>query len=271
MKGFCPLSSGSKGNAIYLGTEKTKVLFDMGISLRSLKERLACIDVDVAEIDAVFVTHEHTDHIRGIEMLVKKYNTPIISNADTAKAICQSIKVAPKCTIFSTGQSFVYKDLKVHPFSIQHDTLDPVAFSVTYKDIKIGVCADLGFVSQLVMHHLQGCHILYIEANHEEELVHACRRPMLYKQRVLSRQGHLSNTHCAHLLNAIYHDDLQYVYLAHLSSECNRPKLALQTVGNFLENEGKSVHLTIAHQAKVSDPTYFGEGDRLERKVLHIH
>lgn len=271
MKGFCPLSSGSKGNAIYLGTSNTKVLFDMGISLRSLKERLSHIDVDVSEIDAVFITHEHTDHIRGIEMLVKKYNTSVISNADTAKALCQSIQVTPKCTIFSTGQAFTYKDLKVHPFSIQHDTLDPVAFTVTFDGIKIGICADLGFVSQLVTHHLQGCHVLYIEANHEEELVHACPRPMLYKQRVLSRQGHLSNANCGQLLKTVYHDDLQYVYLAHLSGECNRPKLALQTVQNILEEDGKCVDLAIAHQAKVSDPIYFSEDNQLERRALRLH
>jgi len=252
MKGFCPLASGSSGNSIYLGTEKAKVLFDVGISFKSLKERLSEIEVSIDEIDAVVISHEHTDHMKAVEMIAKKTSIPVFCNSDTAKMICQTMQVRPKLKIFSTGEDFTFGDMEIHPFSIQHDTVDPVAFTITFNDIKIGVCTDLGFVTKLVKHHLLDCDFIYIEANHDEDLVHMCPRPMVYKQRVLSRQGHLSNKACAELLVSVFNPKLKHVFLAHLSSECNRHDLALNTVKEALEKENKQVEISIAYADKVS-------------------
>ncbi len=257
MYGFCPLASGSSGNTYYLGTKKAKVLFDVGVSFKTLKERLEVIDVDVESIDAIFITHEHTDHISGLQMVVKKLDIPIFCNSDTAKAICQSVDVRPKFKIFSTGEPFTFKDIDVHPFSIQHDTLDPVAFTLTTDAAKVGICTDLGFATKLVELHLQGCDLILLEANHDEKLVHECERPLVYKKRVLSRQGHLSNHASGELLVNIHHDGLKHVYLAHLSSECNRPELAIDTVNAILQKAGKKVTLSIAHAHQVSDPILF--------------
>jgi|JI9StandDraft_2_1071091.scaffolds.fasta_scaffold88363_1 phosphoribosyl 1,2-cyclic phosphodiesterase len=257
MKGFCPLASGSTGNCIFVGTEKTKLLFDVGISYKVAKERLEEIQVSIDDIDAVVISHEHFDHIKGLEMIVKKRQIPIFCNSDTAKAICQLMEVRPKFKIFSTGESFYFGDVEIHPFSIQHDTLDPVAFTLQYNDIKFAICTDLGFVTKLVEMHLKDCDYLYIEANHDEDMVHACSRPMVYKQRVLSRQGHLSNRACAELLDQIYHTDLKHVFLAHLSSECNHPDLAIQTIRDFLAKKNKTVTLSIAYPDKISQPIYF--------------
>ena len=157
MKGFCPLASGSTGNAIYLGTNKAKVLFDVGISFKNLNKRLSEIGVAIEEIDAVIISHEHIDHIKGVEMIAKKTNIPFFCNSDTAKMICQGIDVRPKLKIFSTGEEFVFGDMEIHPFSIQHDTLDPVAFTIKFKEKKIGICTDLGFVTKLVKHRLLDC------------------------------------------------------------------------------------------------------------------
>jgi phosphoribosyl 1,2-cyclic phosphodiesterase len=253
VKGFCPLASGSSGNVIYLGSEKTKVLFDVGINFKNIKDRLSDIQVQIEEIDAVFITHEHVDHIKGLEVIAKKLDIPIFCNSDTAKAICQLMDVRPKFKIFSTGESFTFRDLEIHPFSIQHDTLDPVAYTVQTEGKKIGICTDLGFATKLVELHLKECDYLYLEANHEEEMVHASSRPMVYKQRVLSRQGHLSNRAAGELLVNIHHEGLQEVYLAHLSEECNTPEVAIKSVTDILARNNLSLNMKIAHAHKVSD------------------
>ena len=140
---FCPLASGSKGNTIYVGTGETKLLIDAGISFKALGEKLGEIDVDVGEIDAILVTHEHGDHIRGLEKTANKLGIPVFANSETAKAAIGEMRERPRFKIFSTGEAFEYGEMEIHPFSVQHDTLDPVAFTIRIGEIKIGVCADL--------------------------------------------------------------------------------------------------------------------------------
>lgn len=254
---FCPLASGSKGNCVLLGSATTKVLIDVGLSVKQIKERLFHLNIGLEQIDAVVITHEHLDHIKGLEVLCKQMNLPVLANSDTAKAICTMMNVVPNFKIFATGEHFMFGDLAFHPFSIQHDTVDPVAFTVKIQETKIGICTDLGFVTSLVKAHLQNCHYLYIESNHEPSMVYASARPQLYKQRVLGRQGHLSNQSCADLLKEIYHKDLKRIYLAHLSEECNHPQVALNFSKESLKPYLQELLITIAYQDKVSDPIYF--------------
>lgn len=257
MEGFCPLASGSKGNCIYLGTKQTKILIDAGINTKTITQRLAEIHVDIADIDAILVSHEHSDHIAGLKVLTGKYNIPIIANQLTAKAICEYLHATPRFKIFITGEPFEFGDLEIHPFSVQHDAIDPVAFTIRFDALKLGVCTDLGFVTTLVASHLERCNLLYVEANHKPEMVHASNRPMIYKQRVLSRSGHLSNEACGELLSHVAHDTLRQVYLAHLSSECNSPEVALTTVSSILQQSGIILPIAIAHQERKSTPTLF--------------
>lgn len=257
MHGFCPLASGSKGNCLYVGTKQTKILIDAGISAKVITERLATINVDIGEIEAIVVTHEHTDHIKGIQVLARKLGIPVFANRDTAKGIYEVFQEAPKFKIFSTGETFFFGDLEIHPFSIQHDTLDPVAFTIKTGDKKLGVCTDLGFVTTLVRSQLQGCDYLIVEANHEPSMVHSSPRPMVYKQRVLSKQGHLSNEACSKLVVDVFHPGLKAVFLAHLSSECNNPDLALKMVTEALSGHGMQVNLSIAYQDTPSQAIYF--------------
>jgi phosphoribosyl 1,2-cyclic phosphodiesterase len=259
MNGFCPLASGSKGNCIYFGTKQTKILIDAGISTRAIKTRLAEIHVDLAEIDAILVTHEHTDHIQGLKTLADQYGFPILANQETAKGIVEAFHECPKFKIFSTGETFEFGDLEIHPFSIQHDTLDPVAFTIRVDGLKLGFCTDLGFATSLVQTHLQQCDYLYLEANHQPSMVYASPRPMVYKQRVLSRTGHLSNEACGHLLAHVYHPALKHVHLAHLSKECNSPEMALSVVKSILETKGFQVEISIAAQDKVSKAILFNQ------------
>lgn len=234
MEGFCSLASGSKGNATYVETKETKLLIDAGINFKHLSLRLAEIGVNIEEIDAVIISHEHSDHIKGLELLSKKFSIPVFANTETAKGICASFDHRPKFKIFSTGEPFAFGDVEICPFSVQHDTLDPVAFTLKYNKYRLGICTDLGFATSLVKAHLCDLDYLILEANHDEGMVHASSRPSVYKERVLGKQGHLSNEASADLLKAIYSERLQQVFLAHLSSECNHPKVALETVKNHL-------------------------------------
>jgi phosphoribosyl 1,2-cyclic phosphodiesterase len=257
MYGFCPLASGSKGNALFLGTQNTRILIDAGISAKMVADRLDEIGVALSDIDAILITHEHTDHIRGLSSLALKHNIPVFANSDTAKSIVEILGEAPKFKIFSTGETFEFGDIEVHPFSVQHDTLDPVAFTIKTGSLKIGICTDLGFATTLVKNHLKNCDYLYIEANHQPSMVLACNRPEIYKQRVLSRQGHLSNEQCAELIAEIAHPGLKHIHLAHLSQECNNPQLALDTILKKLEELGYQIETSIAFQDSISRPILF--------------
>lgn len=257
MKGFCPLASGSKGNSIYLGTQQTKILIDAGISAKMIKSKLSEIGVDISEIDAILVTHEHGDHIQGLRVLAYKLGIPVFANSETAKGIVEYFHDCPKFKIFSTGETFEFGDLEIHPFSVQHDTLDPVAFTIRTEGLKLGFCSDLGFVTTLVRNHLRDCDYLYLEANHQISMVHSSARPMVYKQRVLSRTGHLSNDACGELLCDIAHSGLKHVHLAHLSSECNTHDVALNVVGNLLKERGISLDMCVAPQDMISKAIHF--------------
>ena len=210
------------------------------------------IGIEADTIQAILVTHEHIDHIRGLSVFCEKYNVPVLANAETAKGIYAALSMRPKFKIFTTGEPFQFGDLEIEPFSVPHDTLDPVAFVVKMAGCKIGFCADLGHVTSLIKKALEKCDFLYLEANHEPSMVHASARPQIYKQRVLGKQGHLSNGDAAALLAAVWHEGLKHVHLAHLSSECNSAEVALRIVREALSEKNRSVSLSIAYQERRS-------------------
>ncbi len=257
MLGFCPLASGSKGNSIYVGSGRTKILIDAGMSARQTKERLSQLGVDISEISAIIITHEHTDHVLGLRILAGKMGIPVLANSDTARAIASDLGGLVKFKIFTTGEPFEFEDMEVHPFSVQHDAVDPVGLTVRTSGLKLGFCTDLGFATTLVESHLRMCDYLYLEANHEPDLVYLSKRPPIYKQRVLGRSGHLSNEACGQLLRQVYHTGLKHVHLAHLSSECNRPDLAVRIVRSLLDPEGAHVPVTVAPQATIGHVVRF--------------
>lgn len=257
MNGFCPLASGSKGNSIFLGTDTTRILIDAGIRASALVKKLAEIDIELTTIQAILVTHEHTDHILGIATLAEKYKIPVFANADTAKAMCQILGMRPKFKIFATGEPFIFGDLEISSFSVPHDTVDPVAFVIQTGSFKLGFCTDLGHATSYVKKNLEGCDYLYVEANHHPPMVHACNRPAVYKQRVLSRQGHLSNEQCANLLISLFNKNLKHIHLAHLSAECNSKELALKMIQEALLPFKKSLDISVAYQDQISKAVYF--------------
>jgi phosphoribosyl 1,2-cyclic phosphodiesterase len=181
----------------------------------------------------------------------------VFANSDTAKAIYGILNACPKFKIFATNEPFTFKDLEVHPFSVQHDAVDPVAFTIKTGQLKVGFCADLGLATTFVVNHLKECDYLYVEANHEPSMVHSSSRPPLYKQRVLGRQGHLSNEQCAELIEKVYHPGLKHVHLAHLSSECNSQELALKIIQERINSLKGGTEVSIAHQEGLSRAVYF--------------
>jgi len=253
MIGYCPLASGSKGNSIYFGSKDAKILIDAGISYLQLNSRLNEIGVKIEDIDAILITHEHSDHIAGLKVISEKENIPIFTNSDTAKSIYNNLHVLPKFKIFTTSEEFEYKDLKIMPFSVPHDTLDPVGFIIKSQNLKFGFCTDLGFVSSLVRESLKNMDYLYIESNHHIPYVHASKRSHVYKQRVLSRLGHLSNTDCLKLLDDIIHPNLKHIHIAHISGESNSKELILDMFTKLIQEKQFRTQLTLAHQDKISD------------------
>lgn len=257
MHGFCSLASGSRGNSLYLGTENTKLLIDVGLSLRALKVKLTEIGVAIEEISAILITHEHSDHILGLKSLCQKYKIPIFANSQTAHAIYKNLGFSPEFKIFTTGESFTFQGITIFPFSITHDAVDPVGFTLSFSGIKFGICTDCGFVTALIKHHLQKCHYLFVEANHDPHMVHACPRPLVYKQRVLGRSGHLSNEACSELVKELLHENLRHVQLGHLSKECNHPIKALEAVQGALNLLSHKIPLHIASQEEIGEKIYF--------------
>lgn len=250
---FCPLASGSKGNCLFLASAKTKILIDAGLSAKMTLQRLQEIGVSYHDIDAIFISHEHSDHIQGLPGLLRLKDLPIIANSGTARAITHELDIEPRFKLFTTDEPFTFEDLYVTPFSIQHDTVDPVAFAIETGGYKIGVCTDLGFATTFVEHNLKGVHLLYLESNHDPDMVHASSRPAIYKQRVLSRSGHLSNYEAASLVLRLLHPGLSKLYLAHLSAECNSHEKALGTLSSILQSRINDFTVSIAHQDKLSE------------------
>jgi phosphoribosyl 1,2-cyclic phosphodiesterase len=235
----CVLASGSSGNCIYVGNQDTRILIDAGISCRVVCSRLAEIGVAPESIQALCVTHEHTDHYSGLSVLHRQLGLSLFGNAGTVEALSRSVKHRGlPWNVFTTGQSFRIGSLLVEPFRIPHDSYEPVAFVVSDRHCRVGICTDLGVATDLVRSRLKDCDMLVLETNHDEDLVLASSRPWSLKQRILGNKGHLSNRRAAELLCEVACDRLKTVYLAHLSRDCNRPDLALETVRTLLRRAG---------------------------------
>ena len=233
---ICILASGSSGNAIYVESPETALLIDAGLSARQIKLRLQAIDRHPADLDAICITHEHSDHTAGIRVLHKKYATPLYANGETARN-SRNTKHLP-WNLFSTGSPFSIGDIHLHPFQLPHDAYDPVGFVLTRGTARVGIATDLGMVTTLAREHLRNCNLIILETNHDTDLVRSSSRPWHLKQRILSRQGHLSNETAAELLAEVAGSTLQQVFVAHLSRECNELDRALHVVRTHLASAG---------------------------------
>ncbi len=224
---LCLLASGSKGNSVYLESGESRLLIDAGLSARELTERLALVGVEATALNAILVTHEHTDHIRSVGTLARRLKIPVLVSYPTARQIAPLLT---KCEVleFETGHSFAFRDLLIDPFPITHDTVDPVGFLMESREGIAGCATDLGVATRLVQEKLKRCRSLVLEFNHDEELLINGPYPWHLKQRIKSRHGHLSNTESRTLLAELLHDGLESLFIAHLSEVNNHPDLALR-------------------------------------------
>lgn len=248
----CVLASGSSGNCIHVESATTAVLIDAGISARETLRRMEGAGLDPAKLGAICVSHEHTDHVAGIAQLHKKLGLMLYANGDTARAI-RGGEGLP-WNLFTDGCPFRIGDLEILPFPLPHDAYAPVGFVLACGPARLGIATDLGMPTQLARERLRGCQLLVLEANHDETLVHSSFRPWSLKQRILGRQGHLSNETAAALLADVAGDTLRQVFLAHLSKECNQLDMALHVVRTHLATAGLShIRVLPTHPDKPSE------------------
>jgi len=227
---LCMLASGSRGNSIYVSDGHTAILVDAGLSGIEIERRLKSRNLNPESLDAIVVSHEHDDHIRGVGVLSRRYGLPVYISAKTCEAASPRLKNLKKTVAFNCGASFKINTLTVHPFSISHDAADPAGFTIALNQKKIGIATDLGIATAMVKHHLQACDLLILEANHDPEMLISGPYPWHLKQRVNGRAGHLSNQDSRNLLEEIQHQQLQHVILAHLSETNNTPEKAMAEV-----------------------------------------
>ena len=232
--GVCILASGSKGNAVFISSGDTSLLIDAGLSGIEIERRLKSRGLDPKNLDAILVSHEHSDHIQGVGVLSRRYKLPVYINSKTRKASVSQLGNLYDSKNFECGSTFTINDLSIHPFSISHDAKDPCGFTVNQNGTKIGIATDLGIATSMVKAHLKGCTLLILEANHDEKMLINGPYPWPVKQRVKSRIGHLSNEESKALLNELQHDGLKHVMLAHLSETNNTPQKAFNEVGQAL-------------------------------------
>jgi len=232
----CLLASGSKGNAIYVAAGTSKLLIDCGLSATAVLNRLAAIGVEGAELDAILVSHEHTDHTRGVGTLARKLKIPLVVSYPTCREIHTSLRKTDVIE-FEAGYQFTFKDILIDPFPITHDACDPVGFLIESAAGRVGVVTDLGIVTRLVKEKLRGCRALVVESNHDEEMLLNGPYPWHLKQRIKSRHGHLSNTESAELLGELFHPGLEAVFLAHLSEVNNDPTVALSVATALVNSQ----------------------------------
>jgi phosphoribosyl 1,2-cyclic phosphodiesterase len=240
-----------------LATEKTRLLIDAGLSCRETYARLAAIGEPADGLDAVVISHEHTDHIGGLRVLALKGDLPVYISLPTCEALNwddETKKKTKKFVHFAASEKFSIGDIEVTPFPIPHDAVDPVAFTFDTQGVRISLVTDLGYVPEVVKQRVKGCHCLIFESNHDLEMLKMGPYPWDVKQRVMSRHGHLSNNATAAFLTEDFDCTAQVLVLAHLSETNNHPEIARLSAEQALAQRTRSECIKI-HLASQAAPT----------------
>jgi len=240
---FCPIRSGSSGNALFVQAGKTRVLVDAGLSGKMVEQALSGINVSPDSLVAILLTHEHSDHVKGAGVLSRRYHLPVYATEGTWEAMQGKPGndgiALPNRRVFAADSDFYIGDMAVSPFSIPHDAADPVGFSFYCAGRKLCVATDLGHIASGWMGAIADADLLLLESNHDPDLL-ACnqRYPARLKQRIMGKRGHLSNGDCAKALSKLVSRGVRHVILGHMSGETNTPELARKTVCDALSLEG---------------------------------
>lgn len=249
---FCSLASGSSGNCEFIEYKSTKILIDAGLSGKKIEGLLESIKRAPESIDAIFVTHEHTDHIQGLGVLAKRYGYKIFTNKSTLMGIIGKLKNFPleNVFVFENGLPFKFKDIDVFPMRTFHDCMEGASFVFRGGKKKISILTDTGYVNPDMLAGMEGSDLFFIEANHNENMLLEGSYPWATKQRILSNKGHLSNEMCADVLSKLLKKKNEKVILAHLSKDNNKPDLAEDEVVTNLM--GKSFIKDIDYKIEVA-------------------
>lgn len=255
------IASASSGNCIYAGTENTHILIDAGISNQRIERGLNEIGVRGSELDAVFITHEHSDHVKGLGVLARRHGVPVYATQETLEKIGQMKYLGeyPRELLrpVRPDAEVVVGDMVVKPFRIDHDAADPVAYRIRGGRSCAAVATDMGHFDQYVIEHLQGLDAILVESNHDVRMLETGPYPYYLKRRILSDYGHLSNDNAGRLLNCILHDHLKYILLGHLSQQNNYEELAYETVRQEIDQgdhgyRAADFHISVAARERMS-------------------
>jgi phosphoribosyl 1,2-cyclic phosphodiesterase len=248
------LGSGSKGNSIFIASPQTRVLVDAGFSCAQVEKRLELIGETIHGVNGIIISHEHHDHLRGVNTLIRRYGIPLFISKKTFEGATIRFPHSVKNFFITAGNPFTVGDLHFHPFTVPHDAIDPLGFVIQFNNHKIGIALDLGFPSKLVEQKLRDCSALILESNHDPEMLMSGPYPWELKQRIMSRLGHLSNTDLAELLKKILSHKVKYLFLAHLSETNNHPQLVRQCCSSVLEElNSNHTKIIISNQKKPTE------------------
>ena len=240
---FCLLGSGSSGNATYVEADGSKILIDNGLSFRQLDSRAAAAGLSLEGLKAIFITHEHADHVNGVGVLTRKVSVPVYMTPGTAERLPPGIGKLNNIKYFEAGEDISLNGMRVGSFSISHDAADPVSFVVEASDTKLGIAADLGHPSELVRQRLAHSHGLVLESNYCPDMLRKSSYPPMIRQRINSNFGHLSNRAASQLLAHILHDALRLVVLVHISEENNTKELAQSVAAQAMRGHAAELHV----------------------------
>ena len=259
---LCSIASGSSGNCVYVGSDTTHLLMDVGISGKRTEAGLAELGLTMKDIDAICITHEHADHISGLGVLARKYGVPIYATRGTVEAIRKTSSLGQidesLFRVIVPDERCIIKDIALYPVRTSHDAADPVAHRIVHDGRRIGLITDLGCYNDYTVECLRNLDLLYLEANHDVHMLQVGPYPYYLKQRILGERGHLSNESAGKLLSRLLHDNMQAIVLGHLSKENNLPELAYESVRvevtmSDTEYSGNDFPLYVAKRDVVSE------------------
>lgn len=239
---FCSLYSGSSGNCQYIKTENSTILVDAGLSGKKIQQGIVNIGEDPQKIDAIFITHEHVDHVQGAGIMSRKLNVPIYANEKTWEAMSSYIGNISSENIKILDECVEVGDMSIKPFDISHDAAHPVGYNIFYKNKKISLVTDTGCINDEIVRSIMNSDLLLIESNHDEDMVLIGPYPWPLKRRVLGEFGHMSNDTAGGLIAKVVKRGTEIVLLGHLSKENNFPQLAYKTVENILKENSIDVN-----------------------------
>ena len=257
MLNFCSLYSGSSGNCLFVENNSTKILVDCGVSGKKVCEGLESIDKKIEDIDAILVTHEHSDHIQSLGLISKKYDIPVYANFETWQAMqtqAQKINTSNQKT-FENDNDFEVGNLLIHPFSTPHDAANPCGFNIYSGKKKLSIATDLGHMDNIILENLKGSSFILLESNYDPEILRVSKYPYILKQRIAGPNGHLSNSTAGKTIGCLIQNDLKTVMLGHLSKENNFPELAYQTVVEELIGQNIDTNEISLSVANRNNPT----------------